>query len=71
MTALELEWLPTFLRVSNQHPLACARDDIPYPDSAIIASRNERSASRGKSTDSMVVAFQVQLMVWVILDVLL
>ena len=60
----------TFLGVANEKPFLFAGDDIPYADGTIVAARNEGSTSCGQSSYSMVVTWEVEAMVRVVLAVL-
>ena len=60
----------TFLSVADEEPFLFSGDDIPYADSTIVAARNEGSTSSGQSSYSMVMAWEVEAMVRVVLAVL-
>ena len=59
------------MRVPYKNPLTGPRNYIPNPDSAVVAPGYKGSPARGKSADRVVMTFEVQLMIRVILDVLL
>ncbi len=71
MVEPRLELVRTFLRVPDENPLAVPSDDVPDSNGAVITPGNEGTAPRSKGTNRMVVSFEVELMVWVILNVLL
>ena len=56
--------------MANKKPFLFAGDDIPYADGTIVTARNEGSTSCGQSSYSMVVAWEVEAMVRVVLAVL-
>jgi len=60
----------TFLGVANKKPFLFAGDDIPYADGTIVATRNESSTSCGQSSYGMVVTWEVEAMVRVVLAIL-
>ncbi len=62
---------PTLLRMTDQNPFPLSRDNVPHAHSAVIAARNEGATTSRQSTDSMVVSFEMQPMIWIIVDFLL
>jgi hypothetical protein len=57
--------------VPGKHPLALAADDVPHPDRAVVAARDERAAAGGERADGVVVALEMQQVVRVVVDVVL
>ena len=53
--------VPTFLGMSFQYPLTSSSDDVPNPDHGVVAARNKSAPSRCKGTDCMSMAFKMQL----------
>lgn len=61
----------TFLGVANEHPSAITCNGIPNANRAIVASGHKRATSSCQSTYGMIMAFQVKLVVRVLLNILL
>jgi hypothetical protein len=61
----------TLLGVPNQNPFDLASHDIPNPDGAIVAPRNQRSPSGSQCTNRVVVSAKQELMIRILFDVLL
>jgi hypothetical protein len=67
----ELEMMPTFLGMPHQYPPASSSDDVPNTDHGVVAARNKSTPPRRKGTDGVFMAFKVQPMEWVFVNVLL
>jgi hypothetical protein len=63
--------IPTFLGMSYQYPSAGSSDNVPNTDHRVVAARNESASPCCEGADGMFMTFEVQLMVWVFVDVLL
>jgi len=61
----------TFLSVTDENPFLFAGDNVPYTDSTVVATRNQGSTSCGQCSDSMVVTWEMETMVRIVLAVLL
>jgi hypothetical protein len=54
--------VPTFFGMSFQYPQTSSSDNVPNPDHSVVAARNKSTPSRCKGTDGVFMAFKVQLM---------
>lgn len=61
----------TLLRVPYKDPSKLTSNDIPHPNSAIVAARDQCAASSGQRSNSVVVALEKVLVIWVLIRVLL
>lgn len=57
--------------MTDENPFLFAGDNVPYTDSTVVATRNQGSTSCGQCSYSMVVTWEMETMVRIVLAVLL
>jgi hypothetical protein len=57
--------------VPGKHPLALAADDVPHPDRAVVAARDEGAAAGGERPNGVGVALEVKKVIRVVVHVVL